>query len=268
MVYKIKKQLMEHQHKENCLKRGIYLLPNLFTVGSLFAGFYAIVAALKGAYDTAAISIFIAMVMDSLDGRVARLTHTSTAFGAEFDSITDMASFGIAPALIIYSWSLSTLGKFGWLAAFIYAVATSLRLARFNVQLGKSGKRYFQGLPCPAAAAVIVGLVWVGMDLGIDAHRFSIIFAVLTILVGVLEVSNVRYRSFKDANLKSHVPFVVILAVVLIIVLISIDPSKVLFTIFFAYAVSGPVGTIMGLRKRKKERLEKQNSRIKLREIR
>lgn len=253
--------------KEKYLKRGIYLLPNLFTVGSLFAGFYGIVAALKGIYDVAAISIFIAMIMDSLDGRVARMTHTTTAFGAEFDSITDMVSFGLAPALIIYSWALSNLGKFGWLAAFIYAVATALRLARFNVQLGKGGKRYFQGLPCPSAAAVIVGLVWFGMDLGIDPHKLSIIFALLTILMGILMVSNIRYRSFKDIDFKKHVPFFVILIVVLIVVLVSIDPSKVLFTCFLVFALSGPIGTILGLRKRKKERLARQTTRSKLREV-
>lgn len=246
---------MENNQKDKYLKRGIYLLPNLFTVASLFAGFFAIISALKGNYDHAAIAIFIAMIMDSFDGRVARLTHTETAFGAEFDSITDMVSFGVAPALTMYNWILTPLGKFGWLAAFLYTVFTALRLARFNVQLGKGGKRYFQGLPSPAAAAVIIGSVWVGLDLGISSHVFSVIFAIVTVITGILEVSNIRYRSFKDADLKNHVPFVVILAIALIIALVSIDPSKVLFVVAVVYAVSGPIGTIWGLQKRKKARL-------------
>jgi CDP-diacylglycerol---serine O-phosphatidyltransferase len=253
---------MGNNQKDHYLKRGIYLLPNLFTVGSLFAGFFAIISALKGNYDNAAIAVFIAMIMDSFDGRVARLTHTETAFGAEFDSITDMVSFGVAPALIMYNWILTPLGKFGWLAAFLYTVFTALRLARFNVQLGKGGKRYFQGLPSPAAAAVVVGSVWVGLDLGISSHFFSVLFALVIVMAGVLEVSNIRYRSFKDADLKNHVSFVVILLVVLIIVLVSIDPSKVLFLIAVVYAVSGPIGTILGLRRRKKARLAAKTRRV------
>jgi CDP-diacylglycerol---serine O-phosphatidyltransferase len=250
---------MNTNSKEN-RPRGIYLLPNLFTVGSLFAGFYAIVATLKGQFDSAAISIFIAMIMDALDGRVARLTNTMTAFGGEFDSLTDMVSFAIAPALIIYNWSLSTLGKFGWLTAFIYTVAVALRLARFNTQLGKLGKRYFQGLPCPAGAAVISSMVWVSVDLGLNYKPLTIVIAVITIFISVLMVSNIRFRSFKDADFKNNVSFVTILAAVVFIVLISIDPAKVLFALFAIYALSGPIGTIWGLRKRKKIRKIWQNS--------
>jgi CDP-diacylglycerol---serine O-phosphatidyltransferase len=234
--------------------RGIYILPNLFTIGALFAGFYAIVAALKGNHDIAAMSIFVSILMDGLDGRVARLTNTVTAFGAELDSMSDMVCFGIAPALVIYSWSLFTLGKPGWLAAFIYVAATALRLARFNTQLGKDDKNYFQGLSSTMAAAVIASIVWLGRDLEIPPHNFSILLAILTTIAGVLMVSNIRYRSFKEANLKNHVPFIVILALVVAVVLISIDPAKVLFAICMLYACSGPVATIWGLRRKKKQR--------------
>lgn len=238
----------------NIKQRGIYLLPNLLTITSLFAGFYAIVTALKGNYDTAAISIFIAMIMDGLDGRVARLTNTVTAFGAELDSLVDMVSFGVAPALVMYSWGLSNLGKIGWLAAFVYVAAGALRLARFNTQLGKADKRYFQGLSITLSAGVMASVIWLGRDLEILPHNFSILLAILTALLGVLMVSNIRYRSFKDADLRNHVPFVVMLIIVVILVLISIDPSKFLFAIFFLYACSGPVATVWGLHKKRKAR--------------
>lgn len=243
-------------HTENHRKRGIYLLPNLFTVSSLFAGFYSIVSALNGNFVISAISVFIAMIMDTLDGRVARLTNTMSAFGAEFDSLSDMISFGLAPALIAYCWSLNSLGKVGWLVAFLYVAATALRLARFNVQTGKGGKRYFQGLPCTAAAPVLVGGVWCGIDFGVNPQLqlASIIFAVIIILVSIFMVSNLRYRSFKDADLKNHISFVVVLIAVLAVVLISIDPSKVLFTIAMIYAFSGPISTIWGLHQRRKKR--------------
>jgi len=236
--------------------RGIYLLPNLFTIGSSFAGFFAIIAAFNGHYDTSAIAIFIAMIMDSLDGRVARLTNTMTDFGAQFDSLTDMVSFAVAPAFLAYTWSLSTLGKFGWLSAFIYMVAVTLRLARFNTQLGTNDKRYFQGIPCPAAAAVVTSFIWICYDFGFASNLASIILAVLMIVVGVLMVSNIRFRSFKDAEFTGHVKFVGILIAVLIIALLTFDPSKVLFISFLGYAASGPIATILGLQQKK--RLRKQ----------
>lgn len=220
--------------------RGIYLLPNLFTITALFAGYYAIVAALKGKFEYAAIAIFIAMLMDSLDGRVARLTNTQTAFGAQLDSLSDMVSFGVAPALVIYSWSLNTLGKFGWLASFIYTVSVALRLARFNIST-TSDKRYFQGLACPAAAGLLAGLVWVGFDYGIPGPKINILIAALTIGVGLLMISSIPYRSFKDANLRESVPFITIVAIVMILVFISIHPPTVLFLGFLAYVASGPV---------------------------
>lgn len=234
--------------------RGIYLLPNLFTIGSFFAGFFAIIAAFTGNYDNAAIAIFIAMIMDSLDGRVARLTNTITAFGAEFDSFADMVSFAIAPAFLAYAWNLSVLGKFGWFAAFIYVVAVALRLARFNTQLGSLDKRYFQGLPCPAAAAVITSFIWICLDFDITSKLAAVVLAIITVVISILMVSNIRFRSFKDAELKNHVPFIFILVALLIIVLITFDPPKVLFVVFSGYAISGPTATIWELRKKKQLR--------------
>lgn len=235
-------------------RRGIYLLPNLFTTGCLFAGFYAIVAAMGGRFEAAAIAIFIAMIMDGLDGRVARLTNTQSAFGAEYDSLADMVSFGLAPALVVYVWLLSDLGKPGWLAAFVYTAGTALRLARFNTQVGRADKRYFQGLASPAAAAVIAGLVWVGQGYDLGGRNMAITAAIITVMVGVFMVSNVRYRSFKDLDLKGRVPFVAVLVIVLVFVLISIDPPQILFAGFAVYALSGPVVTLVTLRRRRAER--------------
>jgi CDP-diacylglycerol--serine O-phosphatidyltransferase len=240
-------------------RRGIYLLPNLFTTGCLFMGFFAIVSAMGQRFEAAAVAIFIAMIMDSLDGRVARLTNTESDFGAQYDSLADMVSFGLAPSLVMYEWSLSSMGKLGWLAAFIFAAGAALRLARFNTQVGTAGKRYFQGLPSPAAAALLAGMVWVGTDyqlVGVDL-RFPAFL--VTLLAGVLMVSNIRYRSFKDLDLRGKVPFVAVLIVVLVFVFISIDPPQVLFGIFLAYGVSGPVVTLMTLRKRRAERLQHQS---------
>lgn len=234
--------------------RGIYLLPNLFTTGCLFSGFYAIVAAMNGRFEAAAIAIFIAMILDGLDGRVARMTNTQSAFGAEYDSLADMVSFGLAPALVVYVWALSDLGKLGWLGAFVYTAGTALRLARFNTQVGSADKRYFQGLASPAAAAVVAGMVWVGHDYQAEGVAISIFATALTVCMGLLMVSNVRYRSFKDLDLKGKVPFVAILAVVLVFVLVSLDPPQVLFAGFAVYAFSGPVGTLLSLRKRRAER--------------
>lgn len=241
--------------------RGIYLLPNLFTIGSIFAGFFSIVSALKGSYDTAAITIFIAMIMDSLDGKVARLTNTMTSFGEAFDSMADMVSFAVAPAFLAYTWILSELGKFGWIAAFVYTVAVALRLARFNTQADSTAKRYFQGIPCPAAAAIVSGLVWICFDYDFTGKIAALTLAIAMLIVGVLMVSNIRYRSFKDVEFKNHVRFVVILLMVLAIALVAIDPAKVLLLIFVGYAVSGPIATIWGLRQ--KRRLRKLSSHQK-----
>ena len=233
--------MLEPDHSELPPKRGIYLLPNLLTTAALFAGFYAIVAAMKGNFETAAIAIFVAMLMDGLDGRVARLTGTESEFGAQYDSLSDMVCFGITPALVVYSWGLIYLGKLGWLVAFFYAAATALRLARFNTQLGDSDKRYFVGLSCTAAAGVIAGMVWIGTDFGIPGTRISEIVAAVTFLIASLMVSNVRYYSFKQLDFKEHVPFVAVLAALLIYLLIAWDPPKILFGVFLIYALSGPI---------------------------
>lgn len=244
----------ERRQSEKKRRRGIYLLPNLFTTGCLFAGFYAIVAAMTDRFEPAAIAIFIAMIMDGLDGRVARLTNTQSAFGAEYDSLADMISFGLAPALVMFVWALSDLGKLGWLAAFVYTAGTALRLARFNTQVGRADKRYFQGLASPAAAAVMAGLVWVGAGYGLEGRVIAIVALVVTVFMGLLMVSNVRYRSFKDLDLKGRVPFVALLVIVLVFVLVSIDPPQVLLGIFALYAISGPIVTLVTLRRRRLER--------------
>ncbi|MBW8054969.1 MAG: CDP-diacylglycerol--serine O-phosphatidyltransferase [Nitrospira sp.] len=231
-------------------RRGIYILPSLFTTAGLFAGFFAIVQAMNGNFEYAPLAVFIAMIMDTLDGRVARWTRTESDFGAEFDSLADVVSFGLAPALVMYEWALSGLGKLGWLAAFIYAACGALRLARFNTQLASQDKRYFQGLPIPAAAAVVMAFVWVLYSYGVPGKEISILALLVTVLAGVLMVSNIRYRSFKDLNLKGRVPFVTVLAVPLLFVLVFLDPPQVLFMFFLAYAASGPAAAAWkGLRR-------------------
>ena len=234
--------------------RGIYLLPNLFTTAGLFAGFYAIVAAIRGDFESAAIAIFVAMVMDGLDGRIARLTNTQSAFGAEYDSLADMVSFGLAPALVIFQWALLDTGKFGWMVAFIYAACGALRLARFNTQIGIEDKRYFQGLPSPAAAACLAGWVWAGHSNGIDASLMTAVALPLTFLCGILMVSTVRYHSFKELDLRGKVPFVVMLVLVLVFALIAIDPPLILFGGFVCYAISGPLFTLIKIRQHRTER--------------
>jgi CDP-diacylglycerol--serine O-phosphatidyltransferase len=232
-------------------RRGIYLLPNLFTTAALFGGFYAIVAAMNGRFEAASVAIFVAMVLDGADGRIARLTNTQSAFGAEYDSLSDVISFGLAPALVAYEWSLHGLGKLGWLAAFFYAAATALRLARFNTQLGTADKRYFQGLPCPAAAAVVAGLVWVATDHGVLGEDLMPVAMGVMLMTGTLMVSNFRFYSFKELDLRGRVPFVSVLVVVLVLILISSDPPLVLFLGFSAYAVSGLVLTLANIRRRR-----------------
>lgn len=238
---------------------GVYLLPNLFTLAALFAGFYAIVAATQDRYEAAAIAIFIAMVLDNLDGRIARLTNTQSDFGAQLDSLADMISFGLAPALIMYEWALFAMreygwhwSKLGWLAAFIYVACAALRLARFNAQIGKADKRYFQGLPSPPSAAIMVGLVWVGEDLGYQGKQLLILALVTTVLCGALMVSRFSYYSFKELGGQHRVPFATLLLVVLVLVSVTFDPAKVLFMFFFAYMLSGPIiGLIRKFRKRR-----------------
>ena len=225
----------------NLRRRGIYLLPNLFTTGALFAGFYAIVQAMNGHFEHSAVAIFIAMVLDGLDGRVARLTHTQSEFGAEYDSLSDMVSFGVAPALVVYEWALKGLGKWGWFAAFIYCAATALRLARFNTNIDVVDKRYFQGLPSPAAAALIAGFVWLMHDYDISGESVNWYAAALSVFAGLSMVSNLPFYSFKDFNMRKSVPFVVIFLAALFFIFISSYPPGVLFGLFLCYALSGYV---------------------------
>ncbi|MCG8317800.1 MAG: CDP-diacylglycerol--serine O-phosphatidyltransferase [Pseudomonadales bacterium] len=224
--------------------RGVYLLPNLFTTGALFSGFYAIVAAMNQDFEPAAIAIFVSMIFDGLDGRVARMTNTQSAFGAEYDSLADCISFGAAPALVSYSWALHSLGKVGWMIGFVYMACAALRLARFNVELDVADKRYFTGLPSPSAAALVAGMVWAGHDWGISGSDVVIPAALLTAYAAVMMVSNVKFNSFKEIDFKGRVPFVAILVVVLAIAVIFSDPSRVLLGVFLVYSLSGPASTV------------------------
>jgi CDP-diacylglycerol--serine O-phosphatidyltransferase len=224
-------------------RKGIYVLPNLFTLAALFGGFYAVVMAMNGRFELAAIGVFSAMVLDSLDGRVARMTNTQSAFGEQMDSLSDMVSFGAAPALILYEWALKGLGKLGWIAAFVYCASAALRLARFNTNIGVVDKRFFQGLPSPAAAALVIGLVWVMDDGGYrNVHQIEWLawtaFA-MTLFAGLTMVTNVPFYSFKDVGLKKSVPFIVIVAIALAIAVVNIHPPIVLFAIFCVYGLSG-----------------------------
>lgn len=243
----------------NKLKKGVYLLPNILTTFGLFAGFFAIILAIKGQYADAAIAIFIAMLWDGLDGRVARLTNTQSEFGEQYDSMADMVSFGVAPALLMYFYLFESLGKIGWIAAFVYVAAGALRLARFNTQIGVEDKRYFQGLPSPAAAALIAGLVWAKEVIGPSAYDEQYLVTgawIILVSAGILMVSNVRYYSFKDINLKGRSSFKLLLIATLILIVISLWPSAILFIFFFTYALSGLVLTTIEVRK--KRALKKQ----------
>jgi CDP-diacylglycerol--serine O-phosphatidyltransferase len=219
--------------------KGLYVLPNLFTLAALFGGFYAIVMAMNGRFDQAAIGVFCAMVLDSLDGRVARMTNTQSAFGEQMDSLSDMVSFGAAPALIAYVWGLTSLGRWGWIAAFVYCACAALRLARFNVNTAVVDKSYFQGLPSPAAAALVAGFIWLMTEAGVKGQDVRWYMFALTLYAGLTMVTNVPFYSFKDISLKRSVPFVVIVLIALGIAVINIDPPTVMFGLFMVYGVSG-----------------------------
>ncbi len=229
--------------------KGIYLLPNLFTLAAMFAGFYSVISAMNGHFEIAAIAIFVAMILDGLDGRIARMTNTQSAFGAEFDSLADMVSFGVAPALVSFTWALSSLGRIGWAVAFIYVAGTAIRLARFNTQIETADKSHFTGLASPAAAALVAGIVWICNDYGLVGEDLplvvSILAAITTALAGMLMVTNIPYSSFKEIDFKARVPFVTILAVALGFAVITVDPPLILLVLFGGYALSGPVILIM-----------------------
>ncbi len=220
-------------------RRGIYVLPNLFTTAALFCGFFAIVKAMSGSFEQAAVAIFVAMVLDGLDGRVARMTRTQSAFGAEYDSLSDMVSFGVAPALVTYAWALKDMGRLGWIAAFIYCAGAALRLARFNTTLEVMDRRYFQGLPSPAAAAVVAGFLWVMIDKNVEVEDVRWLACGLVIFAGISMVTNIRFYSFKDFNLRRSVPFMFVVAIALGFAVVSYEPPVALFGLFVAYALSG-----------------------------
>ena len=242
-------------------RRGIYLLPNLFTTLNLFAGFYAIVMGMNHEFERAAIAIFVAMVLDSLDGRVARLTRTQSAFGAEYDSLTDMVSFGAAPALVMYEWALRDMDRLGWIAAFVYCAGAALRLARFNIQLSVADKRWFTGLPSPAAAALVGGMVWVFNDYEVSGVDVKWLAAAVTLYAGITMVSNVRFWSGKAINLRRAVPFSVVLLIVLALMLITIEPPIVLWVVMLGYGVSGYV--YWGVQRLRRGAVEKQYQNVR-----
>jgi CDP-diacylglycerol--serine O-phosphatidyltransferase len=221
-------------------KKGIYLLPNLLTTGALFGGFFAVLSGFSGGYEIAAIAIFVAMVFDGLDGRVARMTNTQSDFGVQYDSLSDMVSFGVAPAIVVYGWGMQSLGKVGIAAAFVYASCAALRLARFNVQSSVNSGKFFIGLPSPAAAALIAGFVWSSQSLQ-PSWLLSCFTALLTAVAGLLMVSNFKYPSFKQIDLRGRVPFVVILSIVMSFVVITIDPPRILLILALSFALYAPV---------------------------
>ncbi|MBT4519216.1 MAG: CDP-diacylglycerol--serine O-phosphatidyltransferase [Halieaceae bacterium] len=254
--------LLIHEHEEEVSengrtvrRKGIYLLPNLFTTGALFAGFYAVIAAMRGDFESSAIAIYSAMVLDGMDGRIARLTHTTSKFGAEYDSLSDMVSFGVAPALVMFSWALGDLGKFGWSAAFTYVGCAALRLARFNTQIDTADGRYFTGLPSPAAACIVASTVWVCHNFGWVGDQMpfevSVIVGLLTAVTGLLMIANVPYYSFKGIDLHGRVPFFVIILIVLVFGLITLDPPLVLLVSFLVYALSGPAILVSKIAKKR-----------------
>lgn len=247
LVEEVVEEVIEEEQVDGEKRRhkGIYLLPSLFTTGALFSGFYAIIAGMNQDFTLAAIAIFAAMVFDGLDGRVARLTGTESAFGAEYDSLSDMVSFGVAPALVAFSWMLKDLGKIGWVAAFVFVAGAALRLARFNVQIGSTDKKWFTGLPSPAAAATVAGLVWVLHETNFASLWPQVLVAVVIAFTGLLMVSNVRYYSFKDIDLKNRVPFMVLIGLVLLLAVIALQPATMLLSLCIIYAFSGPLVQVL-----------------------
>lgn len=242
-------------------RRGIYLLPNLLTTGALFSGFYAIITAIGGHYADAVMAVFVAAVLDGLDGRVARLTRTQSAFGVQYDSLSDLVSFGIAPSLILYTWSLSKLavygpvwGRIGWSAAFLYAACAALRLARFNTQVGVADKRYFQGLASPAAAGFTMIYLWAAQSLGLSGKTLVFVTPFVAVAAALLMVSRFRYFSFKAWPVGDRVPFIALFIVVLVLIALAIDPPQVAFGIILLYVLSGPVVTVWGLAAHQRQR--------------
>lgn len=247
-------------------RRGIYLLPNLLTTGTLFAGFYGIVAAVDGHYRLAAIAIFIAAILDGMDGRLARLTHTESEFGKQYDSLADMVAFGMAPAIIVYQWGLGSLaeygwawGKLGWLGAFVYAVAAALRLARFNVMAATTDRRFFEGLPSPSAAALVVNMVWLSTEQQWDGAPTLALGFLVTVVAGGLMVSRVAFYSFKELSPRGRISFTYVFVIPLVFVLIALDPPSVLFGLAGCYALSGIGGALWRQHRRRATRSRRQD---------
>ncbi len=241
-------EVVEAEHRTGARHKGVYLLPNLFTTGALFAGFYAIVAAMNGLFEAAAVGIIVAGILDGLDGGVARLTNTQSKFGAEYDSLSDCVAFGVAPGLVAYSWALTELGKFGWMAAFIYLACAALRLARFNVQAESTDKRFFIGLPSPTGAGLVATMVWLGASRGIDGNEVSWLVALVVAGAGLLMVSSVRYHSFKEFHI-GRVPFKVLLGVIVAFAIVFLDPPLVLLTVAVIYVAVGLLLSLWRIRK-------------------
>ena len=231
------------------------------TISGLFAAFYSLVSSMKGQYEAAVVAMFIGMIADGLDGRIARLTNTQSEFGAQYDSLSDMVTFGVAPSLLLYHLTLSHLGKFGWLVAFVYTAAVALRLARFNTQLETADKRFFQGLPCPPAAAVMASFAWLCYQNEWQNMFISILTAILALFASVLMVSNLRYYSFKEIDFKGKGPFLYVLVMIILFVAIAANPAIVLFAGFTLYALSGPMLTLIYLHKMKRGRVRNNSSK-------
>jgi len=250
--------------KKDGMKKGIYILPNLFTTANLFCGFYSVIFSMKGDFHGAAIAIIIAIILDGLDGRIARMTSTTSKFGAEYDSLADLVAFGVAPAILIYTWALSPFGKWGCLASFLFIVCGALRLARFNIQIGIIESRMFNGLPIPAAASIVAMGVLLFHYLGGTGQLNHPSILIGMVLLSLLMVSSIKYYSFKDLNLFSRKPFVSFVLIVVILVIVVAEPQIMLFTFAFGYSISGPVWTLTKIAKRKssKERLEEQKQEV------
>lgn len=249
---------------KNVRRRGIYLLPNLLTLGALFSGFYAVIAGMSGNFNEAGWAILIAGVLDGLDGRIARLTNTQSAFGAQFDSLSDMVSFGVAPALIMFSWAFAPLGRLGWAASFIYMSCAALRLARFNVQLGTVDKRFFLGLQSPLAAGLVTFVPWLGYKYGLEVSPLvSYLAAILTVFAGLLMISNYKYSSFKELQFKGRVPYMVFVFAVVLLVVVAQNPHEVLLTMCAAYAISGPSIWVYKTQSKKRAAKKKAKSEAK-----
>jgi CDP-diacylglycerol--serine O-phosphatidyltransferase len=244
---------MEESSPKARMKKGIYVLPNLFTSASLFCGFYSIIASFKEYFLSSAMAILIAAVFDGLDGRIARLTRTTSKFGAEYDSLADVISFGVAPSLLIYSWSLAIFGKWGWIAAFLFVLCGALRLARYNIQIGIIESSVFNGLPIPAAAAVVATTVIFFDYVGVEGHFYSVLTFMFVVFLSFLMVSSIKYYSFKDMKLLARKPFTVFFILLLLLIIIVAEPEIMFFVLTLGYALSGPVWWLVKLAKKRKE---------------